>query len=288
MSWLIVGTVPRADYGLTWGSYALRGNVLEMEGRVVNVARGTSALMATAAVATGVLGAEKPEALLAGDTGSGAGSREAYARMTAGLEGSAYDGVTFHYLMPDVVWHNKILWILEALPSRPLLVADAGFMYAAKMSGFAAHYDLFTPVAGEMAFLADEVAPHPFYTRGFLLQEEERIPELIPLAYAAENAARHLLIKGRTDYVVAEGAIIAAISDPDIPALEPIGGTGDTLTGLVTALLASGLSVPTACRVAALANRHVGSLASPTPAWGVADLLPFLPRALERALAEVS
>ena len=62
----------------------------------------------------------------------------------------------------------------------------------------------------------------------------------------------------------------------------------DTLTGLVTALLASGLSVPTACRVAALANRHVGSLASPTPAWGVADLLPFLPRALERALAEVS
>ena len=143
-------------------------------------------------------------------TGSGAGSREAYARMTAGLEGSAYDGVTFHYLMPDVVWHNKILWILEALPSRPLLVADAGFMYAAKMSGFAAHYDLFTPDAGEMAFLADEVAPHPFYTRGFLLQEEERIPELIPLAYAAENSALHLLIKGRTDYVVAEGAIIAA------------------------------------------------------------------------------
>ena len=53
----------------------------------------------------------------------------------------------------------------------------------AKMSGFASAYDLFTPDVGEMAFLADEAAPHPSYTRGFLLQEEERVPELIQRAY---------------------------------------------------------------------------------------------------------
>lgn len=140
-----------------------------------------------------------------------------------------YDGLTFHYLMPDIAWHNKILWGLEALPRRPLLVADAGFMYAAKMSGYAAHYDLFTPDAGEMAFLADETAPHPFYTRGFLLQEEGRIPDLIRAAHAGENAARHLLVKGRTDYVVAAGEILDVIDAPDTPALEPIGGTGDAL-----------------------------------------------------------
>jgi ADP-dependent NAD(P)H-hydrate dehydratase / NAD(P)H-hydrate epimerase len=49
---------------------------------------------------------------------------------------------------------------------RPILIADAGFMYAAKMSGQAACYDFFTPDVGELAFLADEMAPHPFYTRG--------------------------------------------------------------------------------------------------------------------------
>jgi hypothetical protein len=32
----------------------------------------------------------------------------------------------------------------------------------------AAQFDLFTPDVGELAFLADEEAPHPFYTRGFI------------------------------------------------------------------------------------------------------------------------
>ena len=80
-------------------------------------------------------------------------------------------------------------------------MADAGYMYVAKMSGYAASYDLFTPDVGELAFLADEKAPHPFYTRGFLLHEEERVPELILRAYHHENAARHLLVKGRCDRV---------------------------------------------------------------------------------------
>lgn len=287
MSWLIVGTAPRAEYGLTWGAFELRGKVLEIEGRAVNVARGTPALLATAAVASRTLGIAPPHALLAGDTGSGAGSRTLYARLVDELGRTEHDGLTFHYLMPDVAWHNKILWGLEALSRPPLLVADAGFMYAAKMSGYAAHYDLFTPDAGEMAFLADETAPHPFYTRGFLLQEDERIPDLIRAAHAGENAARHLLVKGRIDHVVAAGEIVATIDAPDTPALEPIGGTGDTLTGLVTALLAAGTAMPRACRVAALANRYLGLLANPTPAWNVADLLPFLPQALKRALDDI-
>ena len=286
MSWLIVGTVPRADFSLAWGRCDVRGRAIEMPGASVNVARGTPALLATACVAARTLGIGPPEALIIGDTGSGEGSRTLYAHLVENLGRIRYDGVTFHYLMPDVVWHNKILWGLEELVKRPLLVADAGFMYAAKMSGYADHYDLFTPDAGEMAFLADEAAPHPFYTRGFLLQEDERIPELIDAAYAGANAARHLLVKGQTDFVVAGGRIVSRLSQPDTPAMEPIGGTGDTLTGMVTALLASGMDMPKACRTAALANRNLGVLANPTPAFGVAELLPFMSEALHLALRD--
>lgn len=287
MSWLIVGTAPSPDFALTWGKYTLHGRSLAIDGRRLEVARGTPALMAMAAAAAHVLGVDAPEALLVGDTGQGQGSRELYAHMVENLDRVSHAGLTFHYLLPDVLWHNKILWGLEARESPPILVADAGFMYVAKMSGFAAHYDLFTPDAGEMAFLADEDAPHPFYTRGFLLQEEERVPEQIERAYGAENAARHLLVKGKTDYVAAHGKIVAEISTPDVPAMEPIGGTGDSVTGLVTALLASGLDIAHACRVAAQANRYLGLLADPTPAFGVADLLPVLPQALTRALREI-
>ena len=289
MSWLIVGSVPRTDFPLIRGDVRLQGDTLILNGRHadeqrIRVARGTPALMAVAAAAAEVLGIPAPQALLAGDIGTGEGSRAVYAHLVENIDHIDHAGLTFHYLLPDIAWHNQVLWALEARNPAPLLVADAGFMYAAKMSGYAAHYDLFTPDAGEMAFLADEVAPHPFYTRGFLLQEEDRVPELIERAYAEENAARHLLVKGKTDYVVAKGTTVAEISAPDVPAMEPIGGTGDSLTGLVTALLASGMKITQACHTAALANRHLGHLANPTPAFGVADLLPFVRRALERAL----
>lgn len=283
MSWLIVGTVPRPDFGCYWGPAQLDGEELFLGGVRVRVARGTPALVATALVAAAFLRLPAPEVLLAGDIGTGAGSRQIYSALAA--EGARVQGagVTFHYLMPDVAGHNQVLWALEALDPRPLLVADAGFMYAAKMSGFAAHYDLFTPDVGEMAFLADESAPHPFYTRGFLLQDEEDVPELIRRAYAAENAARALLVKGRTDFVVEAGHITARIASPDVPAMEPIGGTGDTLTGLVSMLLAARLPLQEACCVAALANRYLGELAQPTPAFRVVEFLPFVPAALTRA-----
>jgi hypothetical protein len=83
--------------------------------------------------------------------------------------------LVFHYLFPDVDWHGKIIIALEKISPRPILIADAGFMYVAKMSGQASLYDLFTPDVGELAFLADEEAPHPFYTRGFLLHENNRL-----------------------------------------------------------------------------------------------------------------
>lgn len=286
MSWLILGTIPDEAFPLTDGVCSLRGGLLDVGGHGLRATRGTPALLASACLAAEVLGLAPLRALVAGDTGRGRGSRLVYERLAETLEERSPAGLTFHYLLPDVAWHDKLLWKIEELPARPLLVADAGYMYAAKMSGQAKAWDLFTPDAGEMAFLADETAPHPFYTRGFLLAEEDRVPELVRRAQASGNAARHLLVKGCADFVAVDGEIVATIPEPVVEAMEPIGGTGDSLTGLVTALLASGRPVPESCILAARANRLMGRLARPTPAFSVAELLPFLPAALEEALSE--
>ena len=170
------------------------------------------------------------------------------------------------------------------MESPPVLIADAGFMYAAKMSGQSCQYDLFTPDMGELAFLADEEAPHPFYTRGFILHEENRAPELIARAYAHKNAARCLLVKGKQDYVADRQGIRATIDIPMEESMEAIGGTGDTLTGIVTALIGTGMAVVKAATIAARVNRLAGHYANPTPAIQVIKMVQHIPRALSEIL----
>jgi ADP-dependent NAD(P)H-hydrate dehydratase / NAD(P)H-hydrate epimerase len=285
MSFLIVGTVPYEGFPLLREECHFKGGSLNLGSETIPVLRGTPALLAAACLASDALGSESPVALLAGDIGRGGGSRRVYAHLVERLAGTRERTIVFHYLQPEVDWHNRILMAIEDLPERPLLVADAGYMYVAKMSGFAASYDLFTPDAGEMAFLADESAPHPFYTRGFLLQEENRVPELIQRAYENENAARYLLVKGQRDVVASADGLIAEISEPCVENMEPIGGTGDSLTGVVAALVHSGRSVPESARLGAIMNRVLGVLANPTPASSIADLLLSLPEAIQAVLS---
>lgn len=249
--------------------------------------RGTPALAGAAALVTAELDAEPPHILIAGDNGKGDGSRELYRHLCEHAAEYSGWGITFHYLLPDVDWHNRILMALEDLPERPTLCADAGFMYAAKMSGYASSYDLFTPDLGELAFLADEKAPHPFYTRGFLLTEEADAAGLIARAYEHQNAARCMLVKGRTDFVTQDGKIVADVHYPMVPHLEPIGGTGDTVAGSASALLSAGYPMQTACILAAMANRFMGQLAQPTPATQISELLGQLPGGLRLALQEL-
>jgi len=286
MSWLIVGTVPYEDFPLVNAPCALADGQLRVGDRALPIIRGTAALLAAACSAADVLGLDPPWALMAGDIGRGDGSVRVYRHLVEDPRDLTDRLIVFHYLQPDVDWHNKTLMKIEELTDKPLLVADAGYMYVAKMSGFASSYDLFTPDAGEMAFLADETAPHPFYTRGFLLQEEEEVPQLVRRAYENENAARYLLVKGRRDLVASMNGIMAEISDPRVESMEPIGGTGDSLTGIVAALLASGRSLPEAAELGAKTNRLMGLLADPTPAFSVDELLPMLPEALERAVSD--
>ena len=286
MSWLIIGTVPDEGFPLLEGSCEYSNGALSVNGDKITVARGTPALMATATLAAQTLGIDPPTVLIAGDIGKGTGSVKVYSHLLNTLRDRSETLFVFHYLQPDLDWHNRIFLELEELPEKPLLIADAGYMYVAKMSGLAPSYDLFTPDIGELAFLADESAPHPFYTRGFLLQDESEAEELIKRAYEQENAARHLLVKGRCDHVASSEGILASICEPCIENMEPIGGTGDILTGLVAALIQSNMSIPDAAAIAAKANRLLGLFANPTPAFSVAELLPYLPRALEKAFID--
>lgn len=282
----IVGTIPDADFPLATGEVTLKGGHIYVEGRPAPVNRGTPALMAAAIKCLDVLGLPMPYGYLAGDIGLGDGSRRLYEHLVEHLPQSDFQVITFHYLQPDVDWHNKVLFAIGKIRKRPKLIADAGFMYAAKMSGLAEEYDLFTPDAGELAFLADEEAPHPFYTRGFILHEDHNITDLIRRAYAHRNAARRLLVKGRIDYVAGPQGVIAAIDTPSEEALEPIGGTGDTLTGILSALICGGFDIDRAALLAARSNRIAGRLASPTPMTQVAEIIARIPQAVAQALAK--
>lgn len=281
----IVGTIPDPSVPILDGAVEYAGKRLFVNGYEISSDRGTPALLAAAAATCHHLGQPLPHAFLVGDEGLGTGSRKLYSHLTKVLPERSLSTLAFHYLQPDVDWQSKIVLTVQSIPAPPTLIADAGFMYAAKMSGQASEYALFTPDAGELAFLADETAPHPFYTRGFILQDDNRIPELIGRAYAHQNAARWLLVKGCTDTIANADGILSKVTGPSIEAMEAMGGTGDTVTGMACALIESGFDVPTAAFTAAQANRYAGELAAPTPASQISELVQHIPAALDKALA---
>jgi hypothetical protein len=264
------------------GETRLEGGSITIQGKQIPVNRGTPALLAAAIKTAQVLEQGAPFAYLVGDVGLGHGSRHLYEYLSGHLGKCNVNVIVFHYLQPDVDWHNRVLFAVEEMERRPILIADAGFMYAAKMSGESSQYDLFTPDIGELAFLADEEAPHPFYTRGFILHEENRVPELIARAYTHNNAARCLL--GKQDYVADRQGIQATVDFPLEEAMEAIGGTGDMLTGIVTALIGTGMEVMKAATIAAKVNRLASHYANPTPDMQVMEMVQHIPRALSEIL----
>ena len=280
----IVGTIPDKDLPLIAGSVSMKGDEICLNEWRIPVNRGTPALLAAAIMTGNMLDQPAPFVYLAGDIGLGTGSRQLYEYLTRHVGQSNAHAITFHYLQPDIDWHNKVMLAIDEMPKHPLLIADAGYMYTAKMSGQSQAYDLFTPDIGELAFLADEKAPHPFYTRGFILQEENRVPDLIARAYKYNNASRYLLVKGMKDYLAGRKGILASVDSPMVEAMEAIGGTGDTLTGIASALIASGMKVSDSAFIAAQVNRLAGFYANPTPATQVIEIIRQIPRAIEETL----
>ncbi len=282
----IVGTAPDLLLPLIHGKAHWVENHFEIKGHSIAFNRGTSALIGAALKASECIHCPETYVFLVGDIGKGDGSRKLYDFLSQHLHRFDFKVLTFHYLQPDVDWHNKVLFAVESMQKRPILIADAGFMYAAKMSGQSESYDFFTPDAGELAFLADDLAPHPFYTRGFILHASDNVPDLIRQAYQHQNAARHLLVKGETDYIVHKSQVVQKVDQPSLEAMEAIGGTEDTLTGMLTVLCGAGLELTDAAILASLANRWSGHYADPSPATQVIELIEKIPQALVKVLSE--
>ena len=280
----IIGTVPDGQLPLIHGKVRLLDGHIEIGGRHIAINRCTPALIGSALRARECVDCPEIYAFLIGDIGTGQGSRTLYKFLSEHLSEFDFKVLTFHYLQPDVDWHNKVLFAVEAMQRRPLLIADAGFMYAAKMSGQSEFYDFFTPDVGELAFLADELAPHPFYTRGFILHSDNDVLDLIERAHEHQNSARHLLVKGSKDYIVRGRQIIQEIDHPSSEAMEAIGGTGDTLTGMLSVLCGADFTLTDAAILAARANRWSGHYAAPDPAAQVVELIEKIPQAMARVL----
>lgn len=278
----IVGTIPEEGFPLVSGTAILDGDHLILGDKRIAVNRGTPAMIAAAIETLKYMHKPNPFCYLVGDIGSGEGCVSLYEYLIAHIADIPLKTIALHYFQPDVGLFKQLLSAINALPVRPTLIADAGFMYVAKMGGDASSFDLFTPDAGELAYLADEKAPHPFYTRGFILHEENQMPDLIKRAYQHNNAASFLLVKGATDYVANKNGIIATVDSPVEEALEAIGGTGDTLTGIVSALLYAGMDLESSSIKAAKVNRVAGFLAKPTPATQVYDIIRQIPQALKK------
>ena len=275
---LVVGTLPLEGVDLVWGRVEVREKSIKIGGEEFPLGRGTAAMMAACAM---VLDGDQLYGVTVGDIGTGEGSVKLYRFLAEEVPKLSPAVICFSYVMPNRTLHDAAFEAIQDMKPRPVLLADAGFMYVAKMSGEAPQYDLFTPDLGELAFLADDKAPHPFYTRGFIFHMTERVPELIKGAYETGGAAKVLLVKGERDYVCKDGEILEVIEEPKVPELEPIGGTGDTITGMTAALIAQGLSLVDAAARAARANRRAGELTRPNPATQIEEIIHHIPRALE-------
>ena len=281
---LLVGPIPIRDLPFSLGHVEFTGDGFRVDSQLLDVNRGTAAMMSAAYSICQEFGLESPMGVVAGDIGTRAGSVKIYDYLANNLELEDVSVLTLHYIMPDIARNKNFLKELNALDKRPILIADAGAMYVAKAGGDAGYYDVFTPDLGEMAFLADERAVHPTYTRGFISDLEDDVPELVRRAFASNNAARTLFVKGKVDYICQDGKILETIDQPNIEALEPIGGTGDMITGMISGLIYAGKSPVEACRIAGRVNRKAGELSQPTPATQVKDIIKFIPAALKEVL----
>lgn len=285
---LLVGAVPADRLPLIIGPVSLTDRGIKIDGHELPINRGNEAMMKAACLICQEYGVEAPVGMVAGDIGKREGSEAIYKHLAEHLPTMGVKVMTLHYVMPDLKLNKKVLATVATMKeSRPALIADAGSMYVAKAGGDAKMYDVFTPDIGEATFLADEKADHPAYTRGFIFNMEDDVPELIRRAYAGGNAPKTMFVKGAVDYVCQDGEIVDTIAEPSIETMEPIGGTGDLITGMISGLMHAGRSPLLACRIAGRVNRAAGELANPTPATQVEEILRCLPEALAKVHKEL-
>ncbi len=285
---LIVGTIPSRD-PLTTGKVSAEGEFLVVNGSRIPCTQGTGAMIGAALATTDYLGLEAPQALVVGDIGEGKGSREIYEYLIEKVAELSPEVLALHYWLPNMALTRRLCQAINKCARRPMMIADAASMYSAKAAGLAGEFDIFTPDATEAAFLADPDATHPAYIARHLFDTEiTEAPRLAEVAYRNNSAAKLLLVKGAIDYIINDGGVVATITEPDVPELEAIGGTGDTITGLVAAFTYAGFEPHLAAIIAARANRMAGQFAEVTPATRVGQVVAQLPAVFKEYLCQWS
>ncbi|WP_457615013.1 NAD(P)H-hydrate dehydratase [Methanopyrus sp.] len=271
---IIAGTVPIEGLGPVEGRVEPLSDRIRVAGREIPVSMGTAALAAAAARVLEFLDEDEPRLITAGDLGEGDGSIEIYRRLREVDD----DVLVIHYIKPKIDEIRRV-------DTSGKVVADAGGMYAAKAAGVGPEFHLFLPDPGELAFLADEKAHHPAYVRRFIAEvDEEEVPDLVRRAYEENQVPDYLVVKGRRDYVVRRGEVVETIDEPLVEAMECIGGTGDTLTGIVAALIAAGFETEEACVIGCRVNRRLGEISEATPTTRIHELIKAIPEALHEEL----
>lgn len=249
---------------------------------------GAVAMMAAASRTAEALGIEPPMSVVAGDLGDGAGSKMVYKYLTQDAGALGASTVTVHYILPLRKEFMDFVEMADYWLKRPFMIADAGALLIAKATKVCDKFDLFTPDAGEISFLADPEAGHPAYVKAAIFEvDTSEVPRLIRVAYESKNAPRYLLVKGPTDYIVDGGNVVHKISEPNIPVLEAMGGTGDTITGMISVLVSGGFDPVKAGLIAAKANRLAGQLCNPTPRTQVFELIDHIAEAVRTTVDSV-
>ena len=282
---LICGTIPQENVSMLTGEAKLNGNQLFAGNTEIPCTQGTAALVSAACVTAKHFQSSMPHVLLAGDKGKGKGSHLIYEYLIENLRKHNPDILLMHYILPVMGLMKKVYIAASKCRIMPVMMADASSMYAAKAAGLAPKFDIFTPDLCEMAFLADPDAIHPAYISHHLFgAESSQAEELISVAYQYKSASKLLIVKGATDHVAEDGKITFNISEPDVPALEAIGGTGDTISGMVGAMIHAGLSHHDAAVAVLKANRRAGEIAKATPATKIRQIVDAIPEALKNIL----
>ncbi len=276
---VLVGTVPYKT-GVYTGKAIVRDRVLEVGGVSFPVERGTAAMAASCAQVCSFYNLDMPLCILGGDVADGRGTDLMFQEVNSNIEKYNPDSITLHYMFPKIKYGAPFLNKIESLPRKPQLIADAGGMYLMKTIGKAYLFDVFTPDQGELYFLADEFAPHPLYVKNDLLNASVPIEELLISAYKNKNTAKTTVIKGAVDHVYKDNVKVKELTQPNIPAMEAIGGTGDTITGMLSAF--RNMNAPGADYKALVLNRLIGELIQCDPATQIIDFIQAIPRALEK------
>ncbi len=279
---LILGTVPFPLEGVSFGEVHLKEDKLYLADKPLEICMGTTTLITSCLFTLTYFKRSSLKALLVSDYGEGIGSKRLFSWLKKGLVNN-YKVICGHYIMPYVDEFKDVFPKLKS--SAEILICDAGMMYAAKASALAKEINVFTPDAGEMAFLADKDVTHPAYVKKIFFEMDTKdVDFLIKKAWEENNLSKLALIKGKEDLVVKEGKVIDRILHPTVKAMEAIGGTGDSVVGILVGLVGAGFSLERSLRLSAQINRTAGKLAKPTPATRIYDIIKFIPKAMEEVM----